>query len=728
MSDSRVTALNDPRCEDEIFLDIVNLCARPGFIHAIAALCFRDNIIQFKSEVTGEDFGKLRSTGRLIRNEIDALIGCLVKTEFDWSQPGNETIQEMAKLAEDLLGEYHHRMMLNYISKKISKNKEETTDFPVKGEEVREAVFYAPESAYTFQFREMACDRYARDAQWLVEFKGYSPEGARDICRAVHESQNQKTTSMLGGVSECTLSGQPLLNVYKLEVDDIAARSARTHEEVSAFLSAFTFKDKSLNGSFRQIDDFNEVRTTPILQSPDGDLYLMQYYSLVEATYDSPFYWMMGDKEYFKKSAMRRGEFTEGFLYERLQTIFGKSAVYRNVDVYNGKNCEGEIDCLVLYGEYALLFQAKSKRLTLPARKGKLKNLKNDFQQAVQGAYDQAVKCARAIHKKDIQYRCPDGRRPDLSQIEHVYPICVVADHYPSLAMQAASFLKTVQDDFIGSPFVCDLFLIDIVTEMLPSPLRLVIYVILRTLSGDRVVVNNELSAFGYYLRCNLWLDDADGMVLLDDSLASDLDAAMTVRREGLPGEATPKGILTNLQNTRLGEILAEVEHRPDQFSVGIGLAILEMSGKLARRISKILDRFIADLGRDGKPRDLTILLSHRDAGLTFHINSHDDEYAIEKLRAHMAYRKYIQRTRKWYGIVLDPLTGCPRLAAKLHFPHVFDYRLEELRANAAPGQNTDGMLIDVPKRGGAGRNDPCPCGSGRKYKRCCLNSGRLSH
>jgi hypothetical protein len=21
------------------------------------------------------------------------------------------------------------------------------------------------------------------------------------------------------------------------------------------------------------------------------------------------------------------------------------------------------------------------------------------------------------------------------------------------------------------------------------------------------------------------------------------------------------------------------------------------------------------------------------------------------------------------------------------------------------------------------GRNDPCPCGSGKKYKRCCLNS-----
>lgn len=25
-------------------------------------------------------------------------------------------------------------------------------------------------------------------------------------------------------------------------------------------------------------------------------------------------------------------------------------------------------------------------------------------------------------------------------------------------------------------------------------------------------------------------------------------------------------------------------------------------------------------------------------------------------------------------------------------------------------------------KRAAAGRNDPCPCGSGRKYKKCCLN------
>ena len=27
-----------------------------------------------------------------------------------------------------------------------------------------------------------------------------------------------------------------------------------------------------------------------------------------------------------------------------------------------------------------------------------------------------------------------------------------------------------------------------------------------------------------------------------------------------------------------------------------------------------------------------------------------------------------------------------------------------------------------IPRYSGVGRNDPCPCGSGKKYKKCCIN------
>ena len=43
---------------------------------------------------------------------------------------------------------------------------------------------------------------------------------------------------------------------------------------------------------------------------------------------------------------------------------------------------------------------------------------------------------------------------------------------------------------------------------------------------------------------------------------------------------------------------------------------------------------------------------------------------------------------------------------------------LEEIREG-----KIDPIRREEPK---IGRNDPCPCGSGRKYKRCCLN--RIEH
>jgi preprotein translocase subunit SecA len=39
---------------------------------------------------------------------------------------------------------------------------------------------------------------------------------------------------------------------------------------------------------------------------------------------------------------------------------------------------------------------------------------------------------------------------------------------------------------------------------------------------------------------------------------------------------------------------------------------------------------------------------------------------------------------------------------------------LDELRAAASPSGPGNGSQRKV------GRNDPCPCGSGKKYKKCC--------
>ena len=50
--------------------------------------------------------------------------------------------------------------------------------------------------------------------------------------------------------------------------------------------------------------------------------------------------------------------------------------------------------------------------------------------------------------------------------------------------------------------------------------------------------------------------------------------------------------------------------------------------------------------------------------------------------------------------------------------------RVEAMRADYAAGFRDDGSVRgQTVRKAGAevGRNDPCPCGSGRKYKKCCM-------
>ena len=49
----------------------------------------------------------------------------------------------------------------------------------------------------------------------------------------------------------------------------------------------------------------------------------------------------------------------------------------------------------------------------------------------------------------------------------------------------------------------------------------------------------------------------------------------------------------------------------------------------------------------------------------------------------------------------------CPECAAGGHDPN------DALHSMTAPPVSRERKI---------GRNDPCPCGSGRKYKRCCIN------
>lgn len=417
-----------------------------------------------------------------------------------------------------------------------------------------------------------------------------------------------------------------------------------------------------------------------------------------------------------------RGRFTEALAFERLLRTFSDKHVFANVDIWKSKGEKlGEIDVLVVFGDRAIVLQAKSKRLTLEARKGNDQQIKDDFKKAIQSSYDQAHLCAVALTGQSPTLIDAKGQPLTLRYpLKRVYLVCIVADHYPALSFQARQFLKTQTDDRIAAPLVTDVFALDAMTEMLESPLRLLSYLELRARFGDKVLTSHELTLLGYHLQRNLWLSGDLDMAWLEDDISVDLDIAMAARREGLPGARTPDGILTRIRNTEIGRIIGEIEALPDPSTMDLGLIILELSEDTIATLNKGIRQIIGATKRDRRKHDITVGLGTASAGLTIHCNPGDLLSARNILEVHCKGRKYLQKAARWFGLALRP-DGNLWFGVKLEYPWVQNAQMDVATSKWPQTGKRPASVIGTRSARKIGRNAPCPCGSGKKYKQCHL-------
>ena len=311
---------------------------------------------------------------------------------------------------------------------------------------------------------------------------------------------------------------------------------------------------------------------------------------------------------------------------------------------------------------------------------------------------------------------------------KRVHPVCVVSDHYPALTFQCHQFLSFETSDSIVAPLVCDVFTLDAITEMLRSPLRCLSYLELRALAGQNVSMSHELVALSYHLQQNLWLGDHDFM-LLEDNISAPLDVAMTVRRDGVQGESTPDGILTRLEGTTVGKLITAIEDVPNPAAIAIGLRLLQMSGETVGKLGTAITNLARAAKKDGKSHDVTMGFGPSSSGLTVHCNAVADDDARKRLKAHCDIRKYSQKADSWYGISIDPKTKMLRFGLALEFPWEYSEEPEAASKSMSPGIKPKNFSEAIGRvrtdRRKIGRNDPYPCGSGKKYKKCCLGNTR---
>ncbi|RPJ05580.1 MAG: preprotein translocase subunit SecA, partial [Deltaproteobacteria bacterium] len=118
-----------------------------------------------------------------------------------------------------------------------------------------------------------------------------------------------------------------------------------------------------------------------------------------------------------------------------------------------------------------------------------------------------------------------------------------------------------------------------------------------------------------------------------------------------------------------------------------------------------------------------------------------DHLFAIDQLKEGIGLRGYgqkdprIEYQKEAYQMFLEMLDRIKRDTVQKLFAIQIakEEQVKEMRAERkqtfilsrggeAGGETEDGKGVTVRREGKkVGRNDPCPCGSGKKYKKCCL-------
>ncbi|KJC52555.1 hypothetical protein UB31_09725 [Bradyrhizobium sp. LTSP849] len=630
----------------EIFADLRALAQSDGALHEISAIIYRDWVVTVDTEegrVT-DDPEHRWSTSKLNKNELMLLLGLTVQSQSDRTFSIQVTDDKFAVLADRLLREFHDRI-LEDCTPTFDKQVDNLVELPDSiGLKAREAIYFGADSFYLHQFSGFSRLRYRDDATWLLQNVGLSIRPMIDIARFIVDRINSQMTAVGHMRKEGhSFTHGDLTDSLLISKADVRKKFG---QRANAFFSKFSTPVTAANIGFVDPFAINVVAIAPIIDLGEH-LYVPNQYRLYEGIYESPFYWMMGDKSYRDTAAEHRGSFLEKTAAHIFRSVFGAKNVYENVTIRDGsKDIAGEVDVLIAYGEFVLVVQAKSKRVTLKARSGDTEALRTDFEGAIQAPYRQALECAEMI-QKGAKCVSKDGKALALPTLPRLFPVVLLSDPFPASTFLSGTMLERGDNT---APVIWDIGALDCVARLLPTPIEMIFYLKCRSDVFDKVLSDSEYNFLGYHIRAKLALpDDADWM-MLDRDFATVVDDYMIAADVGIDAQR-PLGILERLQIPIVSDLLAELKNADPRIA-SVVIDLYDFSSAALEDLSDRIKQLREDVAATGKAIK-AFSIPTAQGGLTYAVARNRDANAARAAEAIGAKHKYDNRKDRWY-VVLD--------------------------------------------------------------------------
>ncbi len=208
------------------------------------------------------------SPSRLIRTEINTLLGLMIKAEIDWSLPAPKIVQEYMDVTEKLLEELHHCLSGEFWTGLTKEAVENGFNPFERGVVLREPIFYGGEAAYNFQYLDLAVSKYAADAPWLEANLGFTIDQASRVAKALEEVHADRFDAIRERMRKQHPDEWTMLPLFAFTADEIAVKANLANDVVERVLGVFEFPSTERNEGFNELHDFNVITAAPLLRMP----------------------------------------------------------------------------------------------------------------------------------------------------------------------------------------------------------------------------------------------------------------------------------------------------------------------------------------------------------------------------------------------------------------------------------------------------------------------------
>jgi hypothetical protein len=382
----------------------------------------------------------------------------------------------------------------------------------------------------------------------------------------------------------------------------------------------------------------------------------------------------------------------------------------------DGQKCES--DGLVMYDDILIAVETKAGVHHVQARRGGLKAIRTDAKSLVQEAYDQGERLMRYVQSTDPAV-FSDNRNNELLRLTASdrpakrYILNVTLEDLGMLATRVASSSELGLGQREVPMWTVNINDLRVVSELMEFPSEFVHYLDRRAHADEYTQVRtpDELDVLMYFLRKGL---DFDTKSLKEFTSFSMVGFTEELDRyyDWLDGQVETGHRPTLQIPASIKELCRRIEQTEQRGFTDATNMLLGFGHDNLVRLAEAVNKLRVRLASDGKPHD--VRAATRTYGMTIATSRERTPAVVGEFRKMC----YIQMHT----------AGLPRwLLAHLHAPPSGAERIswELLRADDVPEEalaRASALLASNRRRRHPklGRNEPCPCGSGRKYKQCC--------